>query len=85
MPRHKKDAHPISLKMDQATYDRPDAFCDRAGQPKTIAIERAVNLYIYRYYEIVRQHWTASKAKNGVICADSVIVRERKTNGTENR
>ena len=21
----KKDAHPISLKMDQATYDRPDA------------------------------------------------------------
>ena len=32
MPRHKKDAHPISLKMDQATYDRLDAFCDRAGQ-----------------------------------------------------
>jgi predicted DNA-binding protein len=49
MPRHKKDAHPISLRMDQATYDRLDAFCDRAGQPKTVAIERAVNLYIDRY------------------------------------
>ena len=56
MPRHKKDAHPISLKMDQATYDRLDAFCDRAGQPKTVAIERAVNLYIDRYDEIMRQH-----------------------------
>ena len=56
MPRHKKDAHPISLKMDQATYDRLDAFCDRAGQPKTVAIERAVNLYIDRYDEIMREH-----------------------------
>lgn len=56
MPRHKKDAHPISLKMDQATYDRLDEFCDRAGQPKTVAIERAVNLYIDRYDEIMRQH-----------------------------
>ena len=61
MPRHKKDAHPISLKMDQATYDRLDAFCDCAGQPKTVAIERAVNLYIDKYDEIMRQH----EAKDG--------------------
>ena len=64
MPRHKKDAHPISLKMDQATYDRLDSFCDRAGQPKTVAIERAVNLYIDRYDEIIRQHGEKDEREN---------------------
>ena len=53
MPRVKKDATPITIKMDQATFDRLGAFCEHSGQPKTVAIERAVNMYIDRYDDMV--------------------------------
>ena len=37
-----KNAQPISMKMDKATFGRFEAYGD-AGQPKTVAIERALN------------------------------------------
>lgn len=49
MPRAKKDSQPFSIRMDKATFDRLTAYCERIGQAKTIAIERAVNLYIDEY------------------------------------
>lgn len=56
MPRAKKDATPISIKMDQVTFDRLTTFCEQSGQPKTVAIERAVNMYIDRYDDMVNTY-----------------------------
>ena len=54
MPRQKKDSQPICIKMDKATYDRLEAYCERAGQSKTVAIERALNKLIDEYDDMVR-------------------------------
>ena len=51
MARQKKDSHPLSIKMDTDTYTRLQEYCEKAGQPKTIAIERAVNMFIDDYNE----------------------------------
>lgn len=56
MGRPKKDAQAITVKMDQATYDRLDEFHKRSGQPKTVTIERAVNMYIDQYDDMVRAY-----------------------------
>lgn len=49
MAREKKENVPVSIRMEKQTYDRLVKFCEKSGQPKTIAIERAVNLYIDEY------------------------------------
>ena len=49
MARPKKENHPISIRMDKAIYDRLNEFCEVSGQPKTVAIERAVMAYINDY------------------------------------
>ena len=46
MAREKKDNVPVSIRMEKQIYDRLVKFCEESGQPKTVAIERAVNLYI---------------------------------------
>ena len=56
MPRQKKDAQPISIKMDRATFDRLEAYCERAGQSKTVAIERALNKLIDEYDDMVKAY-----------------------------
>ena len=49
MARPKKENHPISIRMDKAVYDRLNEFCEVSGQPKTVAIERALVAYISNY------------------------------------
>ncbi len=51
MARPKKENHPISIRMNKEIYDRLTAFCEASGQPKTVAIERAVAEYIGEYCE----------------------------------
>ncbi len=51
MARQKKEAHPFSIRMDKETYDRLVDYCERSGQPKTLAIERAINMFIDDYDE----------------------------------
>ena len=46
MARPKKENHPISIRMDKAIYDRLNEFCEVSGQPKTVAIERALVAYM---------------------------------------
>jgi len=50
MPRLKKDNHPISIRMEQDLYDRLNQFVEDSGQPKTVAIERALEMYLNDYY-----------------------------------
>lgn len=49
MAREKKENVPVSIRVEKQTYDRLMKFCEKSGQPKTVAIERAVNLYIDEY------------------------------------
>lgn len=49
MARPRKESHPFSIKMEADTYDRLQAYCEKSGQPKTVAIERAVNMFIDNY------------------------------------
>ena len=49
MAKAKKDSKPFSIRMETETLERLNRYCEEAGQSKTVAIERAVNLYIDDY------------------------------------
>lgn len=50
MPRPKKDNYPLSLRIEKYVYDRLTQYCEDSGQTKTLAIERALMVYIDEYY-----------------------------------
>lgn len=47
----KKENVPVSMRMEKSIYDKLIRFCEDAGQSKTVAVERAVEMYIDDYYE----------------------------------
>lgn len=49
MPKEKKESVPVAVRMEKEIYDRLNAFCDAFGQSKTVAIERALAMYIDDY------------------------------------
>lgn len=49
MARPRKKSRPFSIKMEAEIYERLQAYCEESGQPKTVAIERAVNMFIDNY------------------------------------
>lgn len=49
MGRPKKDHHPVTIRMEQELYERMNDFCERSGQTKTVALERAIKEYIDNY------------------------------------
>lgn len=49
MAKKTKESKPFSIRMEKTTFDRLEAFCDDAGQSKTLAVERAINAYIDDY------------------------------------
>jgi predicted DNA-binding protein len=51
MARPKKDNVPVSLRIEKELFDRLNQFCEDSGQPKTVAMERALTMYIDDYYE----------------------------------
>lgn len=53
MARPKKESSPVTIRMDKKVYNRLNAFCERSGQPKTTAIERALSEYIDNYEKIM--------------------------------
>ena len=40
---------------DKPTFDRLKQFCEDSGQSKTVAIERAINMYIDDYDDKKKQ------------------------------
>lgn len=40
--------------MDKATFDRLEAYCERAGMPKTVAIECVLNGLMDEYDDMVK-------------------------------
>ena len=55
MARPKKDSSPVTIRMDQKIYERLNTFCERSGQPKTTAIERALTEYIDAYDKLMER------------------------------
>ena len=55
MPRSKKDYQPFSMRMDREVFERLSDFCEKSGQMKTVAVERAIKLYIDTYEEQMRK------------------------------
>lgn len=51
MARAKKESHPVTIRMEQELFERLEQFCERSGQPKTVALERALKAYIDAYDE----------------------------------
>ncbi len=46
MPRAKKENTPVSFRISTAIYERLKMFCEKSGQSKTVAVERAITMYI---------------------------------------
>ena len=49
MPRPKKDNAPTSFRLASNVHQRLVEYCEETGQPKTVAVERAITMYIDDY------------------------------------
>lgn len=50
MARPQKPHHSVTVRLKQNLFDQLNQFCQDSGQPKTVAIERALEMYINDYY-----------------------------------
>lgn len=51
MARQVKPNRPITVRLEESIYDKLNQYCVDSGQPKTVAVERALQMYIDDYYE----------------------------------
>ncbi len=51
MPRQKKDAVLLSLKLERHINERLEKYCAETGQTKTTAIERMLQNELEKYFE----------------------------------
>ena len=51
MARPKKNGTYLNVCIDTPIYERLEKMCEDAGQTKTVAVERALNLYLDDYEE----------------------------------
>ena len=49
MPRPKKDARNLNIKLDREIFEKLERFCEESGQSKTVAVERALKAYLDNY------------------------------------
>lgn len=49
MARPKKNGTYLNVCIETTVYERLEAFCNDAGQTKTVAVERALQLYLDDY------------------------------------
>lgn len=49
MPRAKKDAKILNIKLSSPVYEDLQRICDESGQTKTFAVERALAAYVEDY------------------------------------
>lgn len=46
-----RDTQSITIRMDSDLFDRLSDYCERSGQTKTVAVERALAMFIDDYDE----------------------------------
>ena len=51
MPRQKKDAKILNVKLVTEVYEKLECFCEESGQSKTVAVERFLNKCLDEYFE----------------------------------
>ena len=51
MARPKKNGTYLNVCIETSIYQRLETMCEEAGQTKTIAVERALSLYLDAYEE----------------------------------
>ena len=51
MPREKKDAKILNIKLATPVYDRLEQFCDESGMSKTVAAEKIFARFFDEYFE----------------------------------
>ena len=50
MPRPKKDAKILNIRLDKEINDKLEKFCEESGQSKTVAVERFLNRCLDEYF-----------------------------------
>ena len=55
MAKPKKNGTYLNVCIETPIYKRLEAMCDDAGQSKTVAVERALTLYLDEYEEKQRK------------------------------
>lgn len=50
MPRPKKDARNLNIKLDREIFEKLERFCEESGQSKTVAVERFLNKALDEYF-----------------------------------
>ena len=55
MARPKKNGTYLNVCIETTIYDRLTEICEEAGQSKTVAVERALSLYLDEYEEKQRK------------------------------
>ena len=51
MPRTKKDAKYLNMKLDRKIYDQLEQFCDESGMTKTMATEKVLEQFFEKYFD----------------------------------
>lgn len=51
MARPKKDGKALNMKLNMATYENLEKYCEESGLTKTRAVERILNKYFDNYFE----------------------------------
>lgn len=51
MAKPKKNGTYLNVCIDTAVYERLSYYCEESGQPKTVAVERALTFYLNDYDE----------------------------------
>ena len=50
MPREKKDAKILNIKLAKPTYDALEKFCEETGLSKTAATEKIMDRFFAEYF-----------------------------------
>lgn len=51
MPREKKDARIINMKLATEVYDQLERFCEETGTSKTVATEKILAQFFDEYFQ----------------------------------
>lgn len=51
MPRQKKEAKILNIKLEKSVNDMLERFCEESGVTKTAATEKILSLYFEKYFE----------------------------------
>mgnify|MGYP000658082751 CR=1 FL=1 len=61
MPRQKKDAKILNIKLDRKIHEQLEQFCEESGMTKTIATEKILSKYFEEYFSRPEEERTLFK------------------------